>query len=107
MDEDRLTRVALNAVGRVQELDSVLAHVMEEIPRVRIDTFLLVRGHDFVCILLKVLRSRWGSTLTGARFSRTSERDLARLLFGVTDTAALDNFALFRQLAAWVGRWQA
>ena len=98
MDGERLTRVALNPVDRVRELDRVLVQVTEEIPRVCGDIFLLVRGHDFVCILLKVLRSRWGSTLTGSRFVRTSERDLSRLLFSVTDTAALDSYPLFRDL---------
>jgi hypothetical protein len=67
------------------------------------DPFRLVRGHDFVAILHKLLDSRWGRRLTNKNLSIDSEGSLARLLLLSVDSEQLDASNLFTALRSRFG----
>ena len=66
----------LEHAGCSGDFASVKAQLATEIARVEADTFRLVRGHDFVDLLRKLLRSSWGRPIGGFyRASRRQRRD--------------------------------
>jgi hypothetical protein len=95
-DSIRLLRNVLGAQGRDQVLERVRELQTEE-SRVEADAFRLVRGHDFVSLLVKLLRSRWGRGIAGI-YRRADEDTLARALFAAADPQQIDCWPLFRSV---------
>jgi len=81
-------------------LDAALAEeqLSANIHKVAANPFRLVRGKDFVILLLKVLRSSWGRRLAGTTFNKRSAEHLARLLTLSIEQTELDTAALFVEL---------
>jgi hypothetical protein len=100
-DSSGLVMNVLGAAGRAGESGAVTAQLAGEAERVAADPVRWVRGHDFILLLLKLLRSTWGRPIAGARFSGSSgETVLIRSLMTCIDTACLDAYPLFRALRA-------
>jgi len=93
-----LLRNVLDRAGRGNEYASLEPCLEVEAGRVTTDTFRLVRGHDFVSLLLKLLRTRWGRRVAGNRLISAQEGALARLLLVCVDPAHLDATPLFAEL---------
>ena len=98
-DGERLLENVLRAARRADEYENLRANLPDATARVSSNMFLLVRGHDFVTLLVKVFRGSWGRRLTGSRFNDSAAQSvLSRLLALAVDPAELDSFPLFQQL---------
>jgi hypothetical protein len=96
--QESLLLSTLTAASRAEELSHVTPWLAEETERAVGDPFRLVRGHDFVCLLLKLLRSTWGRRVAGSRFAHVDEQALLRTLALSAEQADLDSQPLFRDL---------
>lgn len=97
-DDAGLLHNVLEHAGRADEEVGATERLGKEALRVSADKFRLVRGHDFVRLLLKLLRSPWGRRIAGTSFARASEGELTRLLLVSVDPAYLDSCPLFAEL---------
>lgn len=88
----------LDQAGLNHEYESAAARLAEEKPRVAKDVFRLVRGHDFIDVLHKLLTSPWGRRVSGGFFVGRSEGSVARLLLISLDPSVLDATDLFAEL---------
>jgi hypothetical protein len=95
-----LLRSALSAASQTAAQDAAEAEFERMHPRVERDRFSLVRGRDFVDLLLRLLRSQWGRKVSGNRFRSETPRTLGALLMLAVDSAALDATPLFQSLRA-------
>lgn len=93
-----LLRNILNHAGLDHEYESAASRLSEEKARVSADIFHVVRGHDFVAVLYKLLLSSWGRRISGSHFAGKTETSLARLLLLSIDQAELDSTGLFTEL---------
>jgi hypothetical protein len=93
-----LVRNVLNHAGLGHEHHLAESRLRQETARVSADVFRLVRGHDFVSLLSKLLRSSWGRRIAGSHFATTNEASLARLLLVSVDPTQLDGTTLFAEL---------
>lgn len=99
IEDERLVENVMRGSGNEAPpvLGEMLAAAREAAAR---DPFRLVRGHDFLAVLQKVLRSPWGRKLAGTRFRTTSEDELARTIIAMMDSIELDKYPLFERLRA-------
>jgi hypothetical protein len=67
------------------------------------NSFCLVRGHDFVVLLHKLLREPWGRRITPVRFARVEEHDLRRWLVLSTHPTDVDALPTAAALVARFG----
>lgn len=97
-EPERLLRNVLESGDRQGECDVALEKFREFEARVREDPFRLVRGHDFVRLLMKLLRSSWGRRLSGQSEPPRNENRLSRLLHLAGESSWLDSTVLFTTL---------
>jgi hypothetical protein len=102
VDGNALLRNILVTSGRGGEADNACAQLADQEARVDADPFRLVRGHDPVALLLKLLRSTWGRRIAGNRFASVPEHELARLMMFSIESAELDRQPLFARIRAAV-----
>lgn len=96
-DHRRLLQNVMAGAGLTCD-EASLELLEEEVERASKDGFRLVRGHDYIALLLKLLHSTWGRRISGSRFNGWTESQLARMLFVAADPAELDRYPLFDQL---------
>lgn len=101
VDCDRLLKHVIEPVRSSVDHADLISLLPDYHSRVLADPFAMVRGHDFVVLLLKLLRTAWGRRLAGGRFTgRDGERTLARTLMTAIDPSDLDMYPLFSTLRA-------
>jgi hypothetical protein len=96
-DAERLLRRVLDQAHRSDTYSSASAKLSTEIARVESDEFRLVRGHDFVQLLMKLLRSSWGRPIISG-LGQATESVFARLLLLAVESGQLDSYPLFEEL---------
>ncbi len=80
VDRRTLLRNVLERAGRGEEFVSLEPRMAVEGARVTNDEFGLVRGHDFVALMLKLFRTPWGRRMSGNRLVSSPEGTLARIV---------------------------
>jgi hypothetical protein len=98
-DESLLQNVLLSA-GQGERFEHLADHLHDVRRTVAADPFLLVRGRDFVCLLLKLLRSRWGRRIAGNTPRLMNESRFARLMLLAVPPSELDACPLFQRVRA-------
>jgi Protein of unknown function (DUF4435) len=96
---DDLLKNVLDRASQPQDLDVAEEELSYAMTRTLADAFRMTRGHDFVCLLGKLLRSSWGRPIAGI-FSRASETTLSRAVLSFLDPGRLDSHPLFVELRA-------
>jgi hypothetical protein len=102
IDADSLVENHLTSAGRVSEVGGAVGHLPRREEEVAENPKQLVRGHDFVMLLLKLLRTPWGRKIS-KNLDLKSEVALSRQLLICVDVAALDGSGLFASLRAAFG----
>jgi hypothetical protein len=88
----------LTSRGHQDRLAESLSHRSNALGQARADPQRWVRGHDFLELLSKLLRTRWGRQRNGGVATAGSNVDLARHLLFAVDPLNLDEAPLFRTL---------
>lgn len=97
MNGEKLLKAVLSAARREEEYLLVEAQLRENFERADSDPSRWVRGHDFVEMMMKLCRSRWGRQIAGVH-GRMTERAFARQLLLSVDPTELDATPLFAEL---------
>jgi len=98
LDGDRLLVNVLTTMGRREECSTFRARRAESRALAANDPKRWVRGRDFVDLLSKVLRSKWGRRRNGNVATAGSATDMSRRLLFAVDPIQLDASVLFRSL---------
>ena len=98
LESTQLLTEVLRRKGRSADLSRIEQLQQSECLRVRKDPVMLVRGHDFIAALHKILQSPWGRRVAGGNLRTWSEDRLTRNLFMGLPTPMLDNSLLFTRL---------
>jgi hypothetical protein len=104
LDVSRLLKQILERAGRGDEARAIEVRAEQLLAGAVVGPKYLVRGHDFVDLLSKLLKSRWGAALGGSAVRRLSTDELSRLLFMCVPTYVLDGFPLFSAVRALLTR---
>ena len=92
----------LQTAGKSDETARAEARRIEAAAQVAASPAVLVRGRDFVAILLHLLRSNWGRSLAG-NVQGWDENRVGRMLFLALPTNHLDGSPLFMDVRAHLG----
>jgi hypothetical protein len=96
LDGALLLKRVLERSARVSELSDLDSRRQLGVTAADSQPVRLVRGHDFVALFLKLMRSRWGVRMGGAIFRTWDAEQMARLLLLSAATASLDGTPLFQ-----------
>jgi|GEM_PF-4667439 len=100
LDEEALLRDILAAEKVAIAPEVVSATLLTERDLVRSDGARYIRGHDFVTILHKVLKSSWGRRVSALNMARVDEDSFRRLLLFSIDPEELDRSPMARALCS-------
>ena len=98
LDGNALLRNILTTEGRASEIEMMSERRKRNLEKAKADVERWVRGHDFVDMLRKVLKSKWGRRRNGEVAAAGDATDLSRRLVFAVDPAALDASRLFQAL---------
>lgn len=98
LDGGLLLKRVLEQHGRITEYPRSEARRKRAIEELEADPFRLWRGHDVICLLRKLLQSRWGCRMAGTKAKAWSESAIARMLFLAMPPDWLDDTPLFRSV---------
>jgi hypothetical protein len=92
-----LARV-LERYGRSTEITRRETRRQQALEQVEAEPFRLWRGRDVICLLRKLLQSKWGCRMAGTKIKAWSEDNIARMLFLAMPPESLDETRLFRSV---------
>ena len=98
LDGNTLLRNILTTEGRASEIELMSERRKRNLEKAKADVQRWVRGHDFVDVLQKVLKSKWGRRRNGEVATAGDATDLSRRLVFAVDPAVLDASRLFQGL---------